>query len=604
MHVALGGSARPLETAPGRRTTWPTTAWSRPPSRPASRRPGGGWPGRPAYLPAAGTYPEPVEHCDVCRWSELCRTRRRADDDLSLVAGAATRLRQALKARRRGDPARPRGPGAATAGATRRRGRRGAGARRASRPRIQVRGEDAGPRPSTSCWRRAGCRTARSSRTGADEPAAAAPGRPLLRHRGRPVRARTTASSTSSASSSRGCSDADGEPTFHAFWAIDEAGRVTPEAEKRAFEQTIDLMMDRLAQRSRDPHLPLRAVRADGGRQADGPPRHARGGGGSAAARRRLRGPLPGRSPGPARLGRELLDQEARAALRARARGGSARRRLEHRRLRDAGWRRWRPGPDGRGSPRDGRDARPHRRLQPRRRASPTGGCATGWRSGGRSWPAASATPRAARGRSPSEPGSRARSWPARLAEVARARRAAVPPASPRTRPSAPPSSTRRWLLAQLLSWHRREEKSFWWRYFYLMNDLTDEELSRRARADRRPGARWARWARRPRSTSTATASRSRSTTIEVGTRRARPGHRAARPGSVDRDRRGRLHDRPAARREERRAAPAVAGAVRLRRHARRSRTACCAIGEWVAEHGIDGPRRPKAPAARRLASC
>ena len=23
-----------------------------------------------------------------------------------------------------------------------------------------------------------------------------------------------------------------------------------------------------------------------------------------------------------------------------------------------------------------------------------------------------------------------------------------------------------RWLLAQLLNWHRRESKSFWWRYF------------------------------------------------------------------------------------------------------------------------------------------
>ena len=44
-------------------------------------------------------------------------------------------------------------------------------------------------------------------------------------------------------------------------------------------------------------------------------------------------------------------------------------------------------------------------------------------------------------------------------------------------RPRAPPSSTRRWLLAQLLNWHRREEKSFWWRFFYLMIDLTDEEL-------------------------------------------------------------------------------------------------------------------------------
>ena len=33
-----------------------------------------------------------------------------------------------------------------------------------------------------------------------------------------------------------------------------------------------------------------------------------------------------------------------------------------------------------------------------------------------------------------------------------------------------------RWLLAQLLNWHRREAKSFWWRYFYLVGELTDEE--------------------------------------------------------------------------------------------------------------------------------
>ncbi|MYK88809.1 MAG: AAA family ATPase [Acidobacteria bacterium] len=31
-----------------------------------------------------------------------------------------------------------------------------------------------------------------------------------------------------------------------------------------------------------------------------------------------------------------------------------------------------------------------------------------------------------------------------------------------------------RWLLAQLLNWHRREGKSFWWRYFYLGEELTD----------------------------------------------------------------------------------------------------------------------------------
>ena len=33
-----------------------------------------------------------------------------------------------------------------------------------------------------------------------------------------------------------------------------------------------------------------------------------------------------------------------------------------------------------------------------------------------------------------------------------------------------------RWMLAQLLNWHRRESKSFWWRYFHLAKELTDEE--------------------------------------------------------------------------------------------------------------------------------
>ena len=33
------------------------------------------------------TYPDPVEHCAICRWSEVCDERRRNDDHLSLVAG-------------------------------------------------------------------------------------------------------------------------------------------------------------------------------------------------------------------------------------------------------------------------------------------------------------------------------------------------------------------------------------------------------------------------------------------------------------------------------------------------------------------------------------
>ena len=49
------------------------------------------------------SYPEPVGHCDVCRWDEVCRARRRTDDHLSLVAGIARRTREEL-VRERGQP--------------------------------------------------------------------------------------------------------------------------------------------------------------------------------------------------------------------------------------------------------------------------------------------------------------------------------------------------------------------------------------------------------------------------------------------------------------------------------------------------------------------
>ncbi len=35
----------------------------------------------------ASTYPEPVDHCGLCRWSEHCSARWEADDHLSLIAG-------------------------------------------------------------------------------------------------------------------------------------------------------------------------------------------------------------------------------------------------------------------------------------------------------------------------------------------------------------------------------------------------------------------------------------------------------------------------------------------------------------------------------------
>jgi predicted RecB family nuclease len=44
------------------------------------------------------TYPEPCVHCDVCRWFRQCEKRRRDDDHLSLVAGIRRQQRDQLEA--------------------------------------------------------------------------------------------------------------------------------------------------------------------------------------------------------------------------------------------------------------------------------------------------------------------------------------------------------------------------------------------------------------------------------------------------------------------------------------------------------------------------
>jgi predicted RecB family nuclease len=45
------------------------------------------------------TYPEPTEHCNVCSWFSLCDTRRRDDDHLSFVAGTSRNQRKSLAER-------------------------------------------------------------------------------------------------------------------------------------------------------------------------------------------------------------------------------------------------------------------------------------------------------------------------------------------------------------------------------------------------------------------------------------------------------------------------------------------------------------------------
>jgi len=46
---------------------------------------------------AAQNYPEPVDHCEICSWIVDCKTRRRTDDHLSLVANIARLQRRELE---------------------------------------------------------------------------------------------------------------------------------------------------------------------------------------------------------------------------------------------------------------------------------------------------------------------------------------------------------------------------------------------------------------------------------------------------------------------------------------------------------------------------
>ncbi len=49
----------------------------------------------PAPAPAIATYPEPVQHCEVCAWWARCDAQRRADDHLCFVAGISkTQIRE------------------------------------------------------------------------------------------------------------------------------------------------------------------------------------------------------------------------------------------------------------------------------------------------------------------------------------------------------------------------------------------------------------------------------------------------------------------------------------------------------------------------------
>ncbi len=234
LHVALGGSARTVERLrvddymayyrSARDRFLATMADETPPTYPPER-----------------TYPDPVEHCDVCRWAAECVARRRADDHLSLVAGISANQRRALKEHgvatleSLGELPMPMDPPIQGTSA-------GALVRVREQARLQLEGRRTG--------------------TNRYELLLPDPGQPLEPERG--------LASLPPPSSGDLSFDIEGDPyalddgldylfgvmdidgTFHAIWSRDEDGEFTLDAERRAFERLMDFFAERLAA---DPNL-------------------------------------------------------------------------------------------------------------------------------------------------------------------------------------------------------------------------------------------------------------------------------------------------------------------------------------------------------------
>jgi uncharacterized protein len=472
LYVVLGGSSRPTD----RRRVADFMAYYRRVKREFEEtvgvREGAGV---PVVYPPDGSYPEPVEHCDVCRWTPECRARRRADDDLSLVAGASARVRAALKDRgigtRRGlaNLVLPMVPPLEKVGSE-------ALARAREQARIQVqsippaairwellpldRGEDGEPVPLRGLL-------------GLPEPSEGdlyldLEGDPFALDDGVDYLFGILESRLAEDDARWAAPDGGRTPKFHAIWSVDQDGHVTPAAEKAAFEATVDLVMDRWA---KDPDLHVYHYaayeRTALGRLAQ---RH---GTREDEVDRLLRGNV-------------LVDlfRVVRQGLRAGVESYSIKKieplyaLTREQDLKDAGssivaFESWlelgvdAPVEDAAkildGIAAYNRDDvvsnwRLRDWLEERRRDLET--------REGRPLPRPAADPDAA-SRELTDRERHVADLMERLTEGV--------PADPAKR-AEDPDAAGRWLLAQLLAWHRREDKSAWWRFFELLR-MTDEEL-------------------------------------------------------------------------------------------------------------------------------
>ena len=282
--------------------------------------------------PPADLYPEPVEHCAICRWSELCAGRRRQDDDLSLVAGMTTGQRRALK----------------VAGIATRRGFAG----RAEPPRLDRVSRDALRRAQGQARLQVASEDDGVIRYEILEPERDGDGA-LVANRGllalpEPVTGDLFfdiegARYYSEDSREFGLQylfgivdtadlDGAGAPAVHGVLGVRPGGR---EARVRGAGRLHHRAPRGVPGAARVPLQPLRADvgrpshRAarhapGGGGRSDGAVRHPRGRGGRPVPARGVRRPVPGGPAGRAGRGGELLDQAAGAAVRVRAAGGPA----------------------------------------------------------------------------------------------------------------------------------------------------------------------------------------------------------------------------------------------------------------------------------------
>jgi uncharacterized protein len=182
---------------------------------------------------AKTTYPDPVSHCEICRWLESCDGRRRADDHLCLVAGM-----------RRDQTRRLRAAGIATLATL--------GASRVAQPVAGI-GE-----PALERLRQQARLQALRRETGSLAYEVLPPAGPQLGFEALPPPSPADLFFDMEGDPFAGDDGlyylfgigeaVDGAWRYHAFWGHD------PQEERRAFEATVDLITDRL-DRSPDLHV-------------------------------------------------------------------------------------------------------------------------------------------------------------------------------------------------------------------------------------------------------------------------------------------------------------------------------------------------------------